>query len=142
MHELRERLELAEYARRRVDVCDGDDLVALLLERLFDLVELRALANGRLQLRRLDAVRLEAVGKGIGEVARVQDKGFVAGLDEIGSDLVPTEGAGARNDKGLRGGVCGLEQFAQIGEDLAEDVDERLADVRFAVGGLLAACLR
>ncbi len=54
-------------------MCDGDHLVLLLLQCLLDLVELRALANGRLQLCCLDAVCLEAVGENLG----------VGGLDEV-----------------------------------------------------------
>jgi hypothetical protein len=82
-------------------VCDGNHLVLLVLERLLDFVELRPVADGRLELCHLDAVCLEAVGERVGKVASVQDKHFVAGLDQVCGDLVPTEGAGAGDDNGL-----------------------------------------
>jgi hypothetical protein len=63
----------------------------------------------------------------------VQDEGLVARLAQVSSDLVPAKGARAGDNEGLRGGVGGLEELAQAGEDLAEDVDEGLADVRLAV---------
>jgi hypothetical protein len=50
---------------------DGQDLVFLLLQRLFHLVELWSVTNWRLQLCRLDAVSLEAVGERVGEISGV-----------------------------------------------------------------------
>ena len=138
MDQLAQCLDFAEDTRRRVDMSDGNDLVGLLLERLLNLVELWAVANRGLELGGLDAIRLEAVGEGVGKVARVQDKDVVAGLDQVGSDLVPSEGAGAGDDKGLGGGIGSLKQAAQVLEDLAEGGDEGRTDMRFAAN----ACQR
>jgi hypothetical protein len=129
VHEIAQCLELAEYAGRGIHVCDGNHLVLLVLERLLDLVELRPVTNWRLELCHLDAVRLEAVGEGIRKVAGVQDEDLIAGLDQVGGDLIPSEGAGAGDDNGLRGRVGGLEELAQVLEDLAEAVYKGLADM-------------
>ena len=80
---------------------DGHGLVFLLLEGLFDLVELRSFSNGCLELRGLDTVCLETVGEAVGKVTRVQNENIITRLDEVGSDLVPAESAGTREDKGL-----------------------------------------
>lgn len=133
--ELRERLDLAEHTGGGVHVGDGKDLVLLLLERGLDLVQLRAVADGRLQLCGLHAVGLQAVGERVGEVAGVQDEGLIAGLAQVGSNLVPAQGAGAGDDEGLRRWVRRLEELTQVGEDLAEDVHEGLANVRLAGAG-------
>lgn len=50
---------------------DSQDLVLILLQRRFDLVELWSFANGRLELCGLDAICLETVGKRVGKVASV-----------------------------------------------------------------------
>lgn len=50
---------------------NSEDLVLLLLQRRFDLVELWPVANGRLELCGLDTICLEAVGKRVGKVASV-----------------------------------------------------------------------
>lgn len=89
LDELGEALEVAEDAGGCVDVGDGHELVFLLLEGLFDLRQLRAAADGRLDLGDVRAVGLEAVGEGVGEVAGVQDEGVVAGFGEVGGDEVP-----------------------------------------------------
>jgi hypothetical protein len=44
----------------------------------------------------------------------VQDKDVIAGLGKVGGDLVPAEGAGAREDEGLRGRISRLEELAQV----------------------------
>jgi hypothetical protein len=59
----------------------------------------------------------------------VQDEDLIAGLDQVGGDLIPSEGAGAGDDNGLRGRVGGLEELAQVLEDLAEAVYKGLADM-------------
>lgn len=68
---------------------DGHELVFLLLERLFDLRQLRAAADGGFELGDVRAVGLEAVGEGVGEVPRVKDEGVVTGFGEVGGDEVP-----------------------------------------------------
>lgn len=129
---LAEGLDLAEHTGARVNVGDGQDLVLLLLQCFLDLVELRAFANGRLQLCRLGAICFEAVGERVGEVPSVQDEDVIAGLGKVGGDLVPAKGAGAGEDERLRGRMGGLEELAQVREDVAEGVDEWLADMGFA----------
>lgn len=114
VHKFAKRLDLAEHAGARVNVGDGQDLVLLLLQCLLDLVQLWAVADGRLQLCRLCAICLEAVCKGVGKVTGVQDKDVIAGLGKVGGDLVPAEGAGAREDEGLRGRISRLEELAQV----------------------------
>jgi hypothetical protein len=59
----------------------------------------------------------------------VKDKHLIAGLDQVRGDLVPSERAGAGDDEGLRCGVGGLEELAEVLEDFAEAVDEGLADM-------------
>ena len=61
-------------------MCDCEDLVLLLLEGLLDLVKLRPVANGCLQLCNLGAVCLEAVGERVGEVTRVQNEDLITRL--------------------------------------------------------------
>lgn len=133
VHKLAEGLDFAEYTGARVDVCDGQDLVLLLLECFLHLIELWSVADGCLQLCGFCAICFEAVGKRVGKIASVQNKDVIARLGEIRGNLVPAEGARAREDEGLRGRVGGLEELAQVGEDVAKCVDEGLADVRFAV---------
>ena len=132
MDQLAEGLDLGEHAGARVGVGDGDELVVLLLQSLLDLVQLRSVANGSLELCCLDAICLEAVCERVGKVTSVQDKDVIAGLCEVGGDLVPAEGAGAGENEGLRGRISRLEELAQVGEDVAEGVDEWLADMGFA----------
>lgn len=72
-----------------------DHLVLVLLERLFDLRQLRTVPDGRFQLRDLDAVGLEAIGKGVCEVAGVKDEDVVAGLHQVRCHEVPAQGAGS-----------------------------------------------
>lgn len=87
-----ERLNLGEDTSGGVGVCDGDDFVLFLLQRLFDLVELRAVTDGCLELCGLDTICLEAIGEAVGKVARVEDESVIARLSQVGGDLVPTEG--------------------------------------------------
>lgn len=110
---------------------DGDDLVLLFLQRFLHFVKLGPVADGCFQLCCFDAVRLEAVGKGVGKVTGVQDKHFVTALGEVGGYHVPAQGATAVDHKGLGVGSGGLEEFAEHGEGFAEDVDEGLADMTF-----------
>lgn len=112
-------------------MCNCDDLVLLLLEGLLNLVKLWSVTNRCLQLCDLGTVRLEAVGERIGEVTSVKDEDLIASLSQIGGDLIPSECAGAGDDKGLRGRVGGLEELAQVLEHFAEAIDERLADMGF-----------
>lgn len=116
-------------------MCHREDLVFLLLESLLDLVKLRSVTNGGLQLCDLGAICVKAVGERVGEVASVKNEDLVPGLSEVGSDLVPSECARARDDKGLRGWIGGLEELAQVLEDFAEAVDKWLANVGFTEVG-------
>lgn len=61
----------------------------------------------------------------------MQNKRFIARLDKVGGDLVPSQRSRAGYDKGLRGGIGGLEELSQVDEDFAEGIDEGLADMRF-----------
>lgn len=128
-------LQLAQHAGRGVDVRDGQQLVLLLAQRLFDLGQLWARADGGLELRDLGTVGRQGVGEAVTEVARVQNQGVLAGLDEVGADEVPTEGAGTGDDEGLGGGVGGPEKLAEKGERLAEGRDEAGASVALAGPG-------
>lgn len=110
-------------------MCDSEHLVLLLFERLLDFIKLRSVANWRLQLCRLDAICLEAVGKGVCEVTSMEDEYLVAGLNQVGGDLVPSQCTGAGDDKGLRGRIGGLEELAQVLEDLAEAIYKGLTDM-------------
>lgn len=111
VHELAQCLDLAQHTRRRVDVCDSNDLVLLLLERLLHGIELWSVADRSLQLRGLRTVGLQGVSEGVGKVARVEDQRFLAWLDQVRGHLIPAEGAGARHDEWLRGWVCSLEEL-------------------------------
>lgn len=70
-------------------MCYSDSLVALLLERFLNLIQLRSVTNRRLELRSLDSIGLKAIGKRVRKVTRVEDEDFVAGLDKVGCYLVP-----------------------------------------------------
>ena len=140
VHKLAESLELAQHTGRGIHVGDSQKLVLLLLERLLDFVELWSLTNGGLELGGLHAVRLQAVGERVGKVSSVQDESLVARLGKVRGDLVPAKGSGTGNDKGLRGGIGGLEELPQAREDLAEGVYKGLADVRLAVSVSGGAC--
>jgi hypothetical protein len=69
--ELAEGLDLTENTGRRIDVSNSNELVFLLLEGLLDLIQLRAVSNGSLELGSLDTVCLETIGKAVGKVASV-----------------------------------------------------------------------
>ena len=128
--ELTEGLDLTKNTGRRVDVGDGDELVFLLLESLLDLVQLRTVANGSLELSSLDTICLETIGEAVGKVASVQDQDIITRLGEVGSDLVPSKGTGTGDDEGLRRGVLSLEELAKHGQGLAECLDKGCADMR------------
>lgn len=133
MHQLAEGFDLGEHAGARVGVCDGEDLVVLLLEGLLDLVQLGSVANGSLELCCLDAVCLEAVREAVREVASVQDENIIVLLGQVGSNLIPAESSRAVDHKGLAVGVGGLEELTEHGENLAEALDERWRGMRLAV---------
>jgi hypothetical protein len=113
--ELAKCLDLAEHTGAGVYMCDGQDLVLLLLQRSLDLVQLGAFANRGLELRRLHTICLEAVGERICKVPSVQHEHFVAGLGKVCGNLVPPQCTGTGNNEGLGGGVGGLEELAQVG---------------------------
>ena len=128
-------LDVAENTGRRVDVCDSDDLVVLLLQSLLDVCGGRPLADGSLQLCGSHTVSLKAGGEGVAKVAGVQDESIVTAFDEIGGDEVPSERAGAGEDEGLGGRVCGLEELAEEFEGFTKRVHEGRADMALAGGG-------
>ena len=133
LHQLGEVLELAQHARRGVDVGHGDHLVLLGLEGLLDLGQLRPATHGvGGQLGHFGAVCLEAVGEAVAEVAGAEDQHVLAGLDQVGGHNVPAQGAGARDDEGLRRGVGGLEELAQHRDGVAEGGDEAGSDMGLA----------
>ena len=125
-------LDVAEDTGRGVDMRDGDHLVVLFFQGLFDLCGRRPLANGRLELRGARAVGLETGREGVGKVAGVQDEGIVTALDQIRGDEVPSQRAGASQDKGLSGGVCGLEELAEEFEGFAKGVHKGGTDMALA----------
>lgn len=132
----REVLELAENTGRGIDVGDGDGLVLLLRQRLFDLGELGLGAGRRPELGHVGAVDPEAVGEAIAKVPGGEHQHILAGLDQVGGHNIPAEGSRARNDEGLRGRVGGLEQLPEHRQGLAKGRDESGPDVA------LAACAR
>ena len=64
-------LDLAQHTGRGIHMRDGDQLVFLVLQRLFYLWKLGPVSNGRFQLCSLDTVCLEAVRERVGEVSSV-----------------------------------------------------------------------
>jgi len=136
---LAKSLDLTENTSRCVDVGDGQELVLLLLEGLLDLVQLRAVANGCLELSGLDTICLETIGEAVGKVSSVEDEDIVSRLGQVGSNLIPSEGTRARDDEGLRGGVLGLEQLTKHGQGLAERLDKGCADMRLTAA--VSQCL-
>lgn len=132
VHELRQVAQLAQDAGRGVDVRDGQQLVVLGLEGGLDLGELGAAADGGLELGDVGAVDAEGVSEAVAKVAGAEDEGGVALLDQVGTDDVPTQGAGAGDDERLGGRVGGLEELAQAREDIAEDGNKRGADMALA----------
>lgn len=111
----------------------GDDLEFLLGEGLFNLLDRGGAADGAVELGDVGAVLGQAVGEAVAKVARAQDQGVLAGLDQVGRDQVPAQGAGAVDDEGLGVGVGGLDDLAEEGEGLAKGLDEASADVALAV---------
>jgi hypothetical protein len=130
--ELAKGLNLTENTGRSIDVGNGDELVFLFFKGLLDLVQLRAVSNGSLELSNLDTVCLETIGEAVGKVASVQDQNIITRLSQVGSNLVPSKGTGTRDDEGLRRGVLGLEELAKHGQGLAECLYEGCADMRLA----------
>jgi hypothetical protein len=108
---------------------DRENLILLLRERLLDLGELGTPSDGAVNLSHGGAVRGQAVGEAIAKVPRAKHQGVLARLDEVGGYEVPAQGAGARDDEGLRGWVGCLEELAEHGEGLAEGGDEAGADM-------------
>lgn len=93
-------------------------------------------------MRNLCAICIEAVGERVGKVSGVEDKSFLAWLDQVGSHLIPTESARAGDDERLRCWVGGLEEFTEHGQCLAKDVDEGHAHMRFTIAIMLAGSYR
>lgn len=133
MDQLAQCLYLAEHASRCVYVSYGDDLVLLLFQSLLHGVQLRTVTDWCLQLRNLCAVGLKAVSEGVGKVASVEDESLLAWLDQIGSNLIPTESSRSRDYERLRCRVGGLKEFTEHGQCFAKDVDKGHADMRFAM---------
>ena len=122
--ELGDGLGVVEHAGRGVGVGEGDELVGLRLEGLLNLGEGRRLADGDLDRGDIGAVGLQAGAVGVAEVARDQDEGVVALLDQVGRDHLPAERAAAADDEGLGGGVGGLEELPDHRQGLAHGLDE------------------
>jgi hypothetical protein len=87
--ELAKGLNLTENTGRSIDVGNGDELVFLFFKGLLDLVQLRAVSNGSLELSNLDTVCLETIGEAVGKVTSVQDQNIITRLSQVGSNLVP-----------------------------------------------------
>ena len=132
VHEFRQRLDLAQDAGARVDVRHRQELVLLLPQRGLHVRQLGPVPDRRLKLRGPHAVRLEAVGERVREVARVQDQHVLVPLRQVGRHQVPAQGAAAGDDERLGVRPHGLEQLAEHGEGVAEGVHERHADVGLA----------
>lgn len=133
-HQLGHALDVREHAGRCVDVCEGDELVRLLLQGLLHLLERGAIADGSLQVRHVGTVCLKALAEGVAEVAGVEDEGVLAALNQVGGDEIPAQCAASGDDEGLRGGVGGLEELADESQGLAEDLDEAGSDVALTGG--------
>lgn len=126
---LDEALEVKQDAGRGVDVGGGDKLELLVRQRLFNVGGRGDAADGAVELGHLGAVLGQAVGEAVAKVAGAEDEDVLAGLDEVGGDEVPAEGAGAVDDEGLGVGVGGADDLTEEGEGLAKDLDEASADV-------------
>jgi hypothetical protein len=133
VHELTECLDLAQHTRARIHVRNSQELVLLLSQRSLDLIQLWTVADWSFELRSLNTVCFEAVGKRVGKISSVQDQHFLARFSKVRGNLVPAQCARAGDDQGLGGGVGRLEELAQVGQHLTEGIYKRLADVRFAV---------
>lgn len=122
-------LDVAENTGGGVNMCDGDDLVVCEFQSLLNVLERRALANWSLQLCSFSTVGFKTGGKGVGEVSAMKDEGFLAGLDEVGGNEIPAEGAGTCENERLGGGRGALEELANQGQGFAESLNERWADM-------------
>lgn len=126
---LHEGLEVEENTGRGVDVGGGDELELLLGQGLFNLGRRGDAADGAVELGHLGAVLGQAVGEAVAKVAGAEHKHVLAGLDEVGGDEIPAQGAGAVDDEGLRVGVGRADDLAEEREGFAEDLDEASTDV-------------
>lgn len=93
-------------------MCEGDDLVRLLLESLLHFLERRAIADGCLKVGDVSTICLEALAEGVAEVSGVKNEGVLPALDQVGGDKIPAQCAASGDDEGLRGGVGRLEDLA------------------------------
>lgn len=115
-------------------MCEGDELVRLLLQGCLDFLERGAITDGRLEVRHVGTVCLETLAEGVAEVAGVEDEGVLATLDQVGRDKIPPECAASGDDEWLRGGAGGLEELADKSQGLAEDLNEARSDVALTRG--------
>lgn len=88
-HELRHTLDVAEDTGRGVDVGEGEELVGLLLESLFDLLERGTVPDGCLDLGGVGAVGLQASSERVGKVTGVEDERILTLLDQVGGHHIP-----------------------------------------------------
>ena len=135
-HELRDTLDVAEDTSGGVDVGDGQELVGLLLESLFDLLERGTVPDRCLELGGVGAVGLQASSERVGKVTGVEDERILTLLDQVGGHHIPAQGATAGDDEGLSGGVGGLEKFANEGQGFSKGLDEAGGSVRLAADSL------
>jgi hypothetical protein len=133
MNELRQSFYLTKNTRGGINMCDCEQLVLLFRQSLLDLIKLGPVTNGRLQLRRHGAVRLESVRKRIRKIASVKDQDFVTWLGQVRCDLIPTKCARTGDNEGLRIGIGGLKELSELCERVAENVYEGLSSVSFTV---------
>ena len=112
---------------------DGNHGKLLLRQCLFDPLQLRPSADGRLQLGDIGTVKSQAVCEAVAKVSRVQEEDVLALLDQVRRDQIPTKSARSRDDKRLRAGVGRLEQFPQHRKRLAKDGDKTRSNVTLAV---------
>ena len=93
-----ELVSIARYARDAaalqwpltgIDVREGEHLVLALLERLFNLLNGRLVADWCTELLDLGSVDGQALGEGIAKVARVEHEDILSGLYEVRCSHVP-----------------------------------------------------
>jgi hypothetical protein len=131
--------DVAQDSGRRIHVRNSDDFVLVLLQRFLHLILLRSVANRSLQLGSIGAVGLEAIGKRIGKVSRVEDQNVVSGLCQVRCHLIPAQCPGSGNDEWLRCGIGGDEELPEQCERFAKDVDKGHADMRLTIHGLISS---
>lgn len=127
-------LEVENNTGRSINVGGSDDLVLLLGEGLGNLIERRNRADLTSNLGDLGTVLGKAVGEAVTEETSGEDKGIFAGLDKVGSNKIPANGAGTVNNVGLGVGVGRADNLAEERKGLAKGFNKGRGNVSLAKG--------